>query len=313
MKKFIKSLFLFASFSIVLYPLLIIVWGNYAPDPLQKNLHNQLGATGHMCSRIQNITDIKDVDILFLGSSHTYSSFDPRIFKQYGLSTFNLGSSAQSHIQTEVLLKRYLDEINPKLIIYEVFPGVFELDGVESALDIIANDRNDLESIKMAFTQNHIKVYNALIYGFYRDVARKTIDCKDELLREDETYIAGGFVETKLQYFEPMKFIGSRWHLQDRWYFQDKQFEFFERALLLIEQRNIPVILVQAPVTQVMYKSFSNNSEFDDRMREYGVYYNFNELLELNDELHFHDEDHLNQTGVKIFNTELIEILLGKE
>jgi hypothetical protein len=48
-------------------------------------------------------------------------------------------------------------------------------------------------------------------------------------------------------------------------------------------------------------------------MRTYGVYYNFNELLELEDELHFYDEDHLNQSGVEIFSAKLIEILFENE
>jgi hypothetical protein len=289
-----------------MYPLFIIFWGNYAPDPLKKNLNYPLGAYGHMYSRIQNIKEVRDVDILFLGSSHAYRGFDPRIFKQYGLNTFNLGSNAQSHVQTEILLKRHLDEIDPKLIIYEVYPGTFSSDGVESSLDIIANDKNDFESIRMALAQNHIKVYNALIYGFYRDLFRKNINYKEELVKGEDKYIEGGFVEKELKYFEPMEFEENNWDLNGR------QYEYFERVLLFIEERNIPVILVEAPITESMYKSFGNNSEFDAKMKQYGVYYNFNELIDLDDKLHFYNSHHLNQNGVKIFNTKLIEILFDK-
>jgi hypothetical protein len=294
---------LFIPFSIVVYLLLIICWGNYIPDEYKKNLNYEIGSYGHMYSRLQNIKDVNDVDILFLGSSHAYRGFDPRIFKQYGLNTFNLGSSSQTPIQTEILLRRYLDEINPKLIIYEVYPATFLSDGVESSLDIIANDRNDFESIKMALIQNHIKVYNTLIYGFYRDFFKKNINFKEEVVIGDDTYIEGGFVEKKLQYFEPTEFDKEAWH------FNDQQLKSFEKALLLIKERNIPFILVQAPITQAKYQSITNNSEFDDKIKKYGVYYNFNELIELNDELHFYNSHHLNQIGVQIFNTKLIEML----
>ena len=286
-----------------MYILLIIFWGNYTPDLLKKNLNYEIGSYGHMYSRLQEIKDVKDVDILILGSSHAYRGFDPRIFKQHGLNMFNLGSSAQSHIQTEILLKRYLDSINPKLIIYEVYPGTFGSDGVESSLDIIANDKNDSESIRMALTQNHIKVYNTLIYGFYRDYFKKNINYKEEIVKGNDTYIEGGFVEKELQYFEPTEFNEAKWYLGG------EQYYFFENALLLIKERNIPFILVQAPIAPSRYKSYSNNSDFDDTMRKYGVYYNFNELIELNDELHFYNSHHLNQNGVEIFNTNLIEIL----
>lgn len=302
MKKFIKSLLLFLPFSIGLYVVLIAVWGNFAPYQLKRNLNFPF-ATGYMCSRIKNIADYKNIDILFLGSSHTYSSFDPRIFEEYGLTTFNLGSSSQSHIQTELLLKRYLDQLNPKLIVYEVYPQVFESHGVESAIDIILNSKNDLESIKMAFKLNHLKVYNALIYGLYRDVFKKEIDCSEELSIVVQSYIKGGFVETESLYFTPVEFPERQWHRDER------QVESFEKALRLIDQRNIPVIFIQTPITHSLYKSISNNSEFDNWIRKYGVYYNFNELLVLKDEQHFWDADHLNQEGVEIFGSNVIEIL----
>jgi len=257
-----------------------------------------------MYSRIHNIRNLKNVDILFLGSSHAYRGFDPRIFSGYGLRTFNLGSSAQSHLQTEVLLRRHLGEINPKLVIYEVYPGTFSSDGVEASLDIIANDKNDLESIRMAWTQNHIKVYNALIYGFYRDIFRKNVDYKEAEVKGYDKYIKGGFVEREIMFYEPDEYSTSNWNLDSQ------QYAYFENNLLYLRERKIPVILVQAPITKVMYSSFLNNKEFDKKMKAHGDYYNFNEILELDDSLHFYNSHHLNQNGVEIFNTKLIEILL---
>ena len=55
------------------------------------------------------------------------------------LKTFNLGSSSQTPIQTKMLLDEHLDRLNPKLVVFEVYPVVFQLEGVESALDFIAN------------------------------------------------------------------------------------------------------------------------------------------------------------------------------
>ena len=44
-------------------------------------------------------------------------------------------------------------------------------------------------------------------------------------------------------------------------------------------------------------------------MRQYSEYYNFNEIITLNDTLYFYDSHHLNQDGVNIFNKKLIELL----
>ena len=62
-----------------------------------------------------------------------------------------------------------------------------------------------------------------------------------------------------------------------------------------------------------MYKSFTNNQEFNNMIKEFGAYYNFNEKPFLNDTLHFYDKDHLNQEGVTLFNQKLIELLKSKK
>jgi hypothetical protein len=46
-----------------------------------------------------------------------------------------------------------------------------------------------------------------------------------------------------------------------------------------------------------------------ERIKKLGTLYDFNEILTLNDTLHFFDSHHLNQNGVEIFNNELIRIL----
>ncbi|MFQ3676285.1 MAG: hypothetical protein SNJ64_07080 [Endomicrobiia bacterium] len=94
MKKFIKSLAIFSIFSIFFYVILIIIWGNYFPSFLKQNLVYKIGAYGHLFSRLKEVKSTNTIDILFLGSSHTYRGFDSRIFKRYGYETFNLGSSS---------------------------------------------------------------------------------------------------------------------------------------------------------------------------------------------------------------------------
>ena len=45
--------------------------------------------------------------------------------------------------KSEYLLKKYIDSLNPKLVIIEVFPGTIVIDGIESSLDLLANDYMD--------------------------------------------------------------------------------------------------------------------------------------------------------------------------
>ncbi len=300
---------MFVFFSSTLYVFLVILWGECMPGVLNKNLNYKIGSYGHMYSRIKNIAKVKDVDILFLGSSRAYRGFDTRIFKQRGLKTFNLGSSSQTPIQTELLLERYLSRLNPKLILYEVHPEMFASDGVESSLDIIANDKNDAGSIIMALKQNHMKVYNTLIYGLYRDAFKKNRDFKEKVIKNRDVYVEGGFVEKKINVYAAAKDEGTGMKIK----FYDSQLAAFEKSLSLIKILNIPYVLIQTPIIQAKYKTFINTGYFDERMGKYGVYYNFNEILRLSDKAYFYDSRHLNQSGVEFFNTKLIDILFERD
>jgi hypothetical protein len=171
--RLLKQFVLFLVFVIPTYGLFIIVWGETMPGIFKKNLSFFPGGYGHLNSRIKEIPQHPNVDILVLGSSHAYRGFDTRIFEKYGYSMFNLGSSSQTPVQTQVLLHRYLELLSPKLIIYEVNPMLFNSDGIEASLDLLANDEVDRHSAEMALIQNHIKIYNTLVYSWYCDWSGK--------------------------------------------------------------------------------------------------------------------------------------------
>ncbi len=272
---------------------------------LPRNLDYQKGLYGHMFTRAQEAKSTRDVDILFIGSSHAYRSFDPRLFAEAGLTTFNLGSSQQTHLQTHVLLKRYLDPLNPKIVFYEVYPAIFAASSVESALDLIANDRNDLESIRMALQINHLKVYNALIYALYRDLFQLDTDFKEPRKRGADTYIPGGYLQKKLAYYTP----SNKPQRRKGWRQRPEQVEAFEQNLAMIRARGSRVILIQVPWPKSQYRLYIHRKKYDVQMQSYGEYYNYMTLLELDEHRHFYDKGHMNQDGVKLFNEDLIRRL----
>ena len=308
MKKFIISTILFIPLSIILYLFFLILWGDSVPKQIKTNLNYRIGSYGHMFTRLRELHDYQDIDILFLGSSHAYRSFDPRIFQHFGFETFNLGSSGQSPIQTEVLLNRYLDELNPKLIIFEVYPATFSTDGVESSLDIIANDVVGPDTIKLALKQNHLKIYNTLLYALYRDYFNNNSTYKEDIKKNTDTYINGGFVEKEISFNDEQNPIKL-----SKWIFNEEQFNSLKKITDLLKNKEINLILLQAPLTRIKYNSFTNNSEFDELIKQYGVYLNFNELIDLDDYTDFYDSHHLNQNGVEKFNQRVIDVLFTQE
>ncbi len=302
MLKFIKNTFQFLIFTGFFYVVFLILWGDFAP--IKKNLNYKIGPNGHTFTRLNELKNTKNIDLLFLGSSHTYRGFDTRIFNEAGYKSFNMGTNSQTPIQTEFLLNRYLDSLNPKIIVFEVCPFVFSLDGVESTLEIISNDNIEFETIKLALKQNHLKIYNTLIYAIYREIFHDDINNYSESRkRNNDTYVDGGFVELKLKFYKHKRFDKKMWE------YNKDQFESFQNIIKMLSERNIELLLVQAPVTSDLYNSYENNEAFDEGMIKYGNYNNFNELIQLNDSIHFFDYHHMNKNGIKLFNKNILNIL----
>jgi hypothetical protein len=170
MRSFLTDLLLFVLVALVVYTAVIIGAGALSPFSEHRNIKFAKGAYGHLYSRTREIPAHADVDILFLGSSHAYRGFDPRLFEARGLRTFNLGSSSQSPLQTKLLVDRYREHLNPRLVVMDVYPLTFDIDGVESALDLIANDTIRWDMLHMALELKNIGVLNTLLYGTYRQL-----------------------------------------------------------------------------------------------------------------------------------------------
>lgn len=306
MKKFISNILIFVLVSVVIYSFFIFAWGTITPSYFNKNLNYKLGAYGFMNSRINNANTLKDIDILFLGSSHAYRGFDVRFYENLGYKSFNLGSSAQTPLQTNLLLKRYLDTLNPKHIVYDVYPEIFDNDGVESALDLIANSSNDFESLKMALSINHVKVYNTLIFGYINDFFGTNSNYNEDKNKGSDTYIKNGFVEKELSYYN------GKYKHDIKWKFKGYQQNSFEDIITYINSKNIHLSLVQVPVTKSRYKGYREKHKFDTYINKFSAYYNFNKLLDLNDTIHFYDTQHLNSKGVNLFNQAIKEQVLKK-
>lgn len=305
MKKFGINILRFFAILFILYPMFLLVFDivfkneKYKPNLLTKQGHNNM--------RLHDVKYYKDVDILFLGSSHAYRGFDTRIFSKKGYHVFNMGSSAQTPLQTEVLLKRYIKQLKPKLAVLEVYPFLFTTDGIESSIDIMSNDINDFNSFKLAIAQKNIKVFNTFLASFIKDFSGKKILVNLPMGKEYK-YHKGGYISRDMSYYKYDHTIEK-----ESLKFKQNQLDAFYEIIKLLKEYNIDYILVQAPVTQAKYNAILNNKSFDSMMSNNGRYFNFNELIKLDDSLHFFDSHHLNQVGVNLFNKKFIKLIEHKK
>ncbi len=303
MKKFITTLAKFSLFCAFGYFLLVCLFGMSFPTYFSPNIKYLLGKYGHLNSRIKEVNNKEHVDILILGSSHAYRGLDTRIIEKSGKSAFNLGSSAQTPVQTEILVNRYLPHLAPSLVIFEVYPGTFTLDGVESSLDLIANSGIDLPLAKLAIKQKNIKLINTSIYAAMRQSLNLDTGFIEEKTNSSGTYISGGFVEDSVRIYQYDDYEKQSWD------FQHSQFEAFDRILSSIKLSGAECLLVFSPITPRRYNSYTNQAHFDSLMTSKASYFNFNQLIQLDDSLHFSDSHHLNQHGVEIYNRKLLQVM----
>jgi hypothetical protein len=285
----------------------IIIWGSLVPEKFRKNLVYE-PVTGFTNLRLTEADRMSPVQLLIVGSSHVYRGVDTRRFEEVGIKAFNLGSSLQTPLQTEYLLHKYLDKMNPKIVLFEVGYKTFSSDGVEGALDLIINSKRlDGEMVKMACKLNDITVYNTLAFTFFR----KNIlgETRQEFLAnqtDHEKYISGGFVERlDSAYVGPKSFDKITKRLSA------VQEESFNNCLKLLKRRNVKVVLIQTPILQDYYSSIDNMSDFNSYFNRYSKgyqYYNFNNDI-YKETKYFYDHHHLNSIGVHKFNDSLIKAI----
>ena len=309
MISFFKKIFQLFILSVFVYIILLILWGEFIPDGFKNNLFYPAGKSAFTYSRIKDIPNFKNTDILILGSSHAYRGYDTRIFKAAGFNTFNLGTSSQTPIQTELLLAKYLDILNPKLVLYEISPDCFTNDGVESSLDIIANNGIDLQTFWMACELNNIKTYNSFIYALYRNIFNRNKGIDEDKSKENDRYVSGGFVEKNTLTFKEISLNDLENNLWDP---KKYQLQAFEKIINNLHKRNIELIFVQAPITKFQYELFKDKKIFDNFIKTKGGYYNYNDSNLLQSNIYFGDRNHLNQNGVELFNASLIKNILEK-
>lgn len=304
MKKFLLKTLYFCILSFMLYLPVLYLCASILPRKMQKNMIYTRAGKGHLYTRLQEADTVKNVDILVIGSSHAYRGFDPRLFKEKGINIFVLGSTAQSPLQTEYLVNKYIDKIKPKMVMYEVYYATFGLDGTEGALDLFSNmDPIDYPLANMALTLNNIKAYNTLSYSYINNLMG-TSKKKEKVVNGNDEYIPGGFVERKTsskpyvaEVFKP-EAIDVNPH----------QLKSFLNICKTLEDRKIKTVLIQAPITPTKYRSITNKSSLDSLYASVksAQYYDFNNE-QLFGQQYFFDSHHLNQDGVVLFDSLMIQ------
>lgn len=296
---FTSEVFGFTVFALAMYVVLLLCAG-LLPSSLRPNLILNEFPVGFSSKRFQEAESENKVDIVVLGPSRAYRGYDPRNFENNGISLFNLGSTAQTPIQSEVLASRFLDKLSPELVLLDVSSHSFSSDGIESTIDLFSSTPIDKYGIRLLRDQPNLIVFNAITYYGVRQLLGLKSNSKNWI--ETDRYIENGFVEKALVPYSNTieKLPTGSWN--------ENQLQGFRRLIKNIKSSGADVLLIHSPLPKVP----SDKIEFDSLMKSYGTYLDYSNLEGITDSLDYYDLLHLNQSGVNKFNTALVQDLISR-
>lgn len=241
----------------------------------------------------------KTLDILFVGSSHTYRYFDPSIFESFGLNVYNLGSSSQTMELTDALVRNVTV---PPRVVLEFYPVLFTIKGEESFWDwnISINDYSTL--CRAALNLQSLRCFNLItLKPFLNDLNENFAVSGLDSTGFNKGYVSrrdsAGLLPVYESYSVSKDSVESRL-LQMR------------STLSYLKSSGINICYVYGPVPEFL--NIKNEKwlilRFEQFCREMEVpFYNFSRNFPFHPAFDFFDDDHINQSGVTKFNLSLIK------
>lgn len=311
MKRFLLHSLFWVVFSLPVYIVFICLAGSWLPAWAVKNIAMPsffpYAFTG---TKMKEAETYGPVDILFVGPSTTDYALDVEQLTAAGFRIFNWATQAQSPVQTHYVLKRYLPILKPKLVIYDIAPfttGDWMLRG-DATLNLLLHLYPDWALLKMALQERYVLGLNTWL--FYRFSPHgKALDRDARNYPFPLRYVPGGGQRIPIHHFA----VPATPHPPDGNFFDPLQKQKFIKNVEMLKEQDIPFVFITVPTTTYHYREVLRQADFEAVLRSFGEYYNFNEIMELDDTFHFADQMHLNTIGSEVFTRTLMDVLQLKE
>lgn len=238
-------------------------------------------------------------DVVIIGSSGAYRCYDPYVFQERGYAAFNLGSNAQTPLNTYPLIEHFLDSAHSPVLIFDVAEGTFSSTGLESTADLTQNQPSDAAALDMAWAIHDPRGLNMM--------ALRIFTRRDKPYFTSPSYKGLGFCaitdSIRTEAGPPLK---------KQVKLSPEQCHYFEGAIRLCRQRGIRLVVTSR--YERRDRRGSAHKEFaaylDSILTGTGVpYLDYTNSPGIDDRNWFADEGHLNTTGAQIFTGHLVDSL----
>ncbi len=275
------------------------------------------------------------LDLVFIGSSHAYCSFNPVIVDEtLGTNSFNLGSPLQHPDASYHVVKELLRYQRPKTIVFEIYWDMlddeFDLKQADTVISAIGRQEFESEFIRDVFPLAELAKYmfkpvryQQDVFNYWNKELREKVEEYIEPIEKKDVsagvsyYKGRGFIYSDIiiaesEFYQTNQFVGLN---GKKWDFHKVQKSYVERLVALCRDEGIEIVFVTAPIANVSLDLIENYQALHDKIAEFssdlGVVYRDYNVINLEKELfvneNFRDDAHLNNSGVEIFMEDFLD------
>lgn len=247
------------------------------------------------------------VDVLCLGSSHTYTNINPAVlWDEYGMASYNLAGSNQPLWNSYYYFKEALKYQTPELVVLDVYRAI-ETEDYQEEARIVMNtfglrySKDWTENLKVSLSPKASYMDYFLRFPVYhsRYQELKQMDFKrynGDVNRENYKGFNTKSISTTV--FGEFPDVSSVTEVGEM---TEKTQEYLEKIILLAQENDVPLLLVSAPYMGGVLEDKEIYNQVELIAESYGVeFIDFNEHytdIGLDLEQDFAEWSHLNYGG----------------
>lgn len=285
----------------------------------------------------------KNVDVLFLGSSHCFRSINTKIADSiFGMNTFNAGTSSQYLDGSLAVLKEAEKYNDIKKIYVEMYYGQIGFEPENRAggttATYIISDYMDFSLNKMSYLLNATRAdqYSNSFLPIRR-VPQESLNGEtimNNILNKSTDFYQNfqyNIDETRNEWYAGKGFVNSKVYIEENTYgdldgfaqvnrMSEYDIKNMQNMIDYCKSKDIELVFFSAPMSDFRLVSLENYDEYVKMMTEYCnknrvKYYDFNlckkEILPLNGSC-FTDDNHLNGKGADLFSEIFSKVMTGE-
>lgn len=244
----------------------------------------------------------EQMDVLFVGSSHSYRSFSPMaLWNQTGIASYNLATPKQSIPCTYYLIKEGIRLQHPKVVVLETYGirYIKDYDSKAKLHEVVDNIPLNATKIEMMkdFMSETMGFHEQLEFAFpIIKYHSRWNALSPEDITPQKTWIRGFWMEGKIRVQKEPKEVTEEKKIYA------KNIEYLDKIIELCEENNMELVLVQAPMANSdYYKTVCSKMNTLKRYAEDKEipYITLDNEIVLDYSIDFMDEGHLNFIGAE--------------